>query len=812
MKAYFSTRLEHKICLALLLSSHFDSSPMSSFDPFGKQPAHPLDGADVDTPQLNNARRVTQRLLTSQQEAEGFDHELRKRNLRLIPATTFDYDKYKLSRSVDNSIIGLVHQDHTMVSKLLPTASTAIPNDLGYACLRALCAAVLCLYGTAPVIEMIKQLIAYALLGNEPQHTDTIFDEHLTRSLRRWVHAIAVEEENLPSRRYMHALISSAEAQLSGIPVQDMMNQDLGQPTEISFIAGVLQWVLTPTEKREMAAYPTRSLRAWHVAVILAQFGFDVSLGAHVYANIADYSRAVDDLNLAQRPPDVVLTTDHGAGIDPLAFDTRSDQEKNPSLEGITPQIIPMSEIPTLAFRHLAGESFQLDTQKLKIAWTYSFHSARTLSIRFICPIDGSAFRLCAGSSDNGSITSLQASLLAVFFDKDTFRETKPAAICPAAMARYIPSSTTDKSWCPDIIKACLNGDSGEDFDPILLHSARSNAYLLFAIVLGSIYGICSTALVLSDSSETDPDAYALATQVAIYPDLAYPAQFRKLQQWVKTIFDLCAGAKRESADVWRYLLMDMFIARSTSGGVPAIGARQNGLTLISDFVARPTMRAEAMFQVNLLRGLPLNLPSYENNGIIGSSGYCAPPFEPSIKAPALTLLPVPDPFNSSSALSLEVVPHWQDDDRPVVLEARLHETPLAAFGLWNLQRVLPRLQPCECGQHTTQLQLLADDTTWRQVTIQDLFQIAPQGLGVNENPGSHGLKYFVNASHSENTTIFALGMLQGIPELQIVWDCFHCAVGRLQIEKNGHVPNFALVLPYGFPVECGDVCLNEAR
>jgi hypothetical protein len=780
---------------------------MSIVDPFGKPPPHPLDGANMGVAMLDNARRATGHLFTADREADTFEEELRKRGLHLIPAAIFDHDMYRAIRNEGNTIAGVLYRNHALVPVELPRASTAISDKPSRACLRALAGAVLHLYGTAPATELLKQVVAYALLATSPRNPDGIFDEYLLTSLRRWVRAIAIEEENLLSRSYIPSLITSVELQLTGLPLDDMKNQDLGQNTEIPHIAGVLAWVLTPPEKRETAAYPTRSLRAFHCAIILSQFGFGISLGADVHAHIADYKRIVSTLQLPQPPPDVFLTVESSGEVDPLAIDTRSEQEKHPSLEGVRPRVVGMGLVPGEVFRHLTGAPFALKTGELVRAWIFAFSNAYNGSIQFSRLNGDVDFRLCLRSRDTLPLSTFQISLWAIFFDKVIFPYTSLLEVCSAAFKEYIPASPTDETWNPDVLKACLDGNSLGIFDPALLHRAAPNAYLLLAIVLGSIYGICSTALVLPANYVT-----VFGIEVAFYPDIARPARFTKIQRWVEILTDLCAGTKRESIDSWRYLLMDVFIARSTSGGTPAIGARQNGVTLISDFAICPSLRAESHFRVHVVRGLPLNLPSYNNDGIIRSSGECAPSYEHDINAKSLSHLPVPDSFRGGSVLRLDLVPHWKNEDHPVVLEARIQDTMLTKFGLWNFQHILPRFEPCECGERTTQLQIPTADDRWRHITIENLLRIAPEGLGLAEDRHNKGSRYFVNAIHSESTTLFALGLLQAIPEVQIVWDCFDCAVKRLRLGEKCGIANHALVLPFGFPISRGDICLSKSR
>lgn len=83
---------------------------------------------------------------------------------QLVSTSSFNLNFYRTVRSDNSSVQGVVVQDKKVQRTNLPKGSTAVPDHSGTACLRALTAGLLCLYRPDAVVEMLQDLIPYALI------------------------------------------------------------------------------------------------------------------------------------------------------------------------------------------------------------------------------------------------------------------------------------------------------------------------------------------------------------------------------------------------------------------------------------------------------------------------------------------------------------------------------------------------------------------------------------------------------------------------------------------------------------------------
>lgn len=236
----------------------------------------------------------------------------------LVSTSSFNYGFYKDLRTQHGQVQGILVQDRTMQRTTLPKASTAMPEHTGIACLRALTAGVLCLYSPATAVAVLQDLIPYALLQLHQEDKAPEIDGPLLTSLRRWVSAVATEENGNTFREYLLKEIAAQESRLTGVSVDEIMQNDWDCTNDTTLVLGVLRWILTPAHKREFRQYPTRSLQVWTTAAIMAKLGFDVYAASAAVRNVDDYDRLVNVSHHFGESPDVFLVVTSGARTDPM--------------------------------------------------------------------------------------------------------------------------------------------------------------------------------------------------------------------------------------------------------------------------------------------------------------------------------------------------------------------------------------------------------------------------------------------------------------------------------------------------------------
>ena len=161
---------------------------------------------------------------------------------------------------------GVVVQDRKVRRTELPKASTAIPDHPGIACLRALTAGLLCMFAHDTTVEILQDLIPFALVQLHQDDTAIEFEAALLASLKHWVSAVMAEEDSDIFRDQMQQEINLKQSKLTGMALEEIMSFEYNDNNDIPFVIGVLRWILTPWHKREVKKYPTRSLKLgrWH--------------------------------------------------------------------------------------------------------------------------------------------------------------------------------------------------------------------------------------------------------------------------------------------------------------------------------------------------------------------------------------------------------------------------------------------------------------------------------------------------------------------------------------------------------------------
>jgi hypothetical protein len=688
----------------------------------------------------------------------------------LVGTSSFNYNAYRDLRTQYGVMQGVVVQDRAVRPTPLPKASTAIPDHAGTACLRALTAGLLCLYEPDATVGILQDLIPYSLVQLHQEDAVLKIEGPLLTNLKQWVSAVATKEDCNNFRDHIIREAAAKESRLTGVPLDEIMNLDRTTTAEITYVIGVLRWMLTPWHRREIKQYPTRSLRVWTAAAIMGQLGFNIYAAPAVVRNVDDYDRMMHPSYRFGEPPDVFLVVTTGGDTDPMLLN------EVPVLgdTALRPQVIMVRGIPWLAFRHLRGTSSERNTQYLVDVWTYSFNKARA------CFQDLRVQKLrvqieVAGRESDG-VFEHHKSLLSEF-------SPHLHRICGPAMRHFVPMSSRSPEWDPSELVERLRILRTQDELFEVNDTVRDNCYVLVAIILGTIYGFCSKAC-FEDGRTVDENS-----EIAFSPDVIYSGGGERLKRWASYI-GYTLTTQGCDCDLWTELLFELFLAHPKMGQQPTnyvnqqnphgrrliLGTQANGMTAVSELVVAVTIRPQALGYFHIKKGQILNLPLTEEGYILASS-HLETPLDLTLNPePENTLLHRFEPLSSVEAIRIDIEPCWEADPRTVVFRVREMGEIVAPINVTLVvDSVAFRTIDCSCSKRVDEVTVPISER-WQLVSLFQLKRTRFKGMSARRaDLNDANNKVLIDASQSETATIYALGIIY-TRQLGIARDCLECA------------------------------------
>ncbi|MCJ1247703.1 hypothetical protein MMC30_004918 [Trapelia coarctata] len=711
----------------------------------------------------------------------------------LVGTSSFNFHVYNDIRTHHGMMQGVIVQEQKVHSTGLPKGSTAIPDHPGTACLRALTAGLLCLYELDATIEILQNLVPYALIQLHQDDATVEIEGPLLTSLRHWVSAIALEEDSDNFRKYMLQQIALHQSRLTGMTFDELIDMDHTARNEIPFVIGVLRWILTPLHKRQYKQYPTRSLQVWTAASIMETLGFAVQAASTVVSKSDDYGNTMDASYRFGEAPNVFLVVPTGEETDPMQVNEVPGAKDMPRS-----QITMIRGIPWIAFRHLRGTSEEIDTQYLADVWHYSFKSARA------------CFRGIRAFKQNVKIEITDSELVGVSeHHKALLSEFSPhlLRICGPAMCQFVPMSSRTLGWSLSELKEQMRILRTEEERFRMTSPCRGNCYVLFAIVLGAIYGLCSNACF--DGGDTLSED----SEVAFIPDIIYDHQGQRLKSWARTVGN---GLNRPEIPFseWSDLLFELFLGKETNSLASALpskstytnqqdpyrerlflGAQANGLTAVAGIVVVPSLRPESFCYFHIKRGQILNLPLTEDHYIQASS-YMEPPH---------TIELDPEPRNSNLCrfdaeyteldMRIDIEPCWETDPRTVLFVARVHGVPIASLNIsMFLDRMSHHTVPCGCPEPLWEVPVpLAE--RWQFLSLYQLKRTTFKGMSFRRVDVNYpDTRILIDASQSVTATLYAVSILH-VKQLYIAENCLACAQRRALM--NTQSSGVTIIIPH---------------
>jgi hypothetical protein len=414
-------------------------------------------------------------------------------------------------------------------SILLPEGSTAAEGHAAQLCLRALTVALLCFYEPHTISDILAAVIPYGLLNYDQEGADVKMGGPIYAALLQYVIAVAKEEDTDPIRRILLQEIERKQDHVSGASIKQILSCDLLQGTDLPFSIGVIRWVLTSMHRRLCECYPTRSLKAWALALVLSELGFQVAASLVAVSTEADYELQIS--NSDESHSKVILVT---APIGQT--DTMTPWSNINGGVCYKHQLTPIRNIPWIAFKHLAGKTEGVSIQTLSDVWEYSFEQAQRATE---CPRLNRRVQI-ETREDHDLI----------------YTEHKRIATCWSFAMQNILRGPMDQfiphdHGVADIVQRCRSHlwhhpglHSLDEFNADTLNLW----YTMTAIILATVYSICCNCL------QQDGIPAGAHTQVAFHPNLVYGP---KVYEWVSVIGNALSPVGATSAE-WIGMLLEV--------------------------------------------------------------------------------------------------------------------------------------------------------------------------------------------------------------------------------------------------------------
>ncbi|KAH8703884.1 hypothetical protein BGW36DRAFT_444432 [Talaromyces proteolyticus] len=709
----------------------------------------------------------------------------------IVCASNFNTVSYRERRRQVGLVRGLAVQQDDLCAIPGSIEQTAVSNDSGIDCMRAMTTGLLCFYHVQKVTAILAEIIPFGML--HPDHDDEVpvFEGPLLSSLRDWVISVAAEEDCNTYRNHLLQLVSSAQDALIGAEV--VHAEHFNNSTDDSnHILGVLRWMVTPLHKRNETRYPTRSFHVWRIAVVMSELGFDISASLELIFSSFQYKHFLSDTENSSRYSDVALVTTSVGETDPWMF-----QRVHTDFLRLRPQVVSIRSIPHILFSRIAMNDADVTPEELVEMWNISFDFAKK-AVGVPSLKRGGNVELPV-ARDLELVRENHKHLIGIW-------STHMSRILRPAMELYIPASFGDPSWSHTELLAYFqrqrNGDPAASED----REVRRNVHKLSAILLGSIYGACVQSLIPmrdADGEASPSDSLQLAfTPENIISD--------KLFQWTASLGLALSGLLESSR--WTGLLLELAtgiehtqpLNEQPSAGLlgrrlnitpshdgifqeshlrvsDIFGVQANGVFAVSDFVVRPSTNADSALKFHVGIGRILNLP-IDGSGYLRTSQINPAGMElPLNPSPQLEILSRQCGAASiQDAFRIDAEPDWNVNAQTICFGVRRAGILISILNISQvLERLYNRTVSCTCGEPQMAVTVPLSER-WQEVTVYQFLRPSYPGGSKLAAYIRDEDKIIVNVEGDDMKRIFIVGTLQ-CRKFAVCKDCIHCAYNSIR-------------------------------
>jgi hypothetical protein len=636
----------------------------------------------------------------------------------------------------------------------------------------------LCFYDCDTVTQILAETLPYGLLHNKQDGDNIKIDGPVLASFRQYVLAIATEEDANTLREELLRHMENKQAQVSGASLREIVSSDLLLAGDLPCSIGLVKWTITSVHKRCHECYPTRSLRAWALAFVLSELGFQVSASTLAVNSKEQYVLQVSDNSLRSGHPDVILVTASVGETDLMApAPTRINVTA-----ALKPRVIPIRSIPWIAFRRLAGKSSKVTTRYLSDVWEYTFdHTTRVTEIP---RLQGGRVRIKL-LIKNEHLCTEHKTLVRIW-------SLHLERLISAPISQFIPyhegvAATVD-ACRHDILSV-----GGRHQDTLQNGGEALDIwYTMTSIMMATVFALCCKSL------RQDGITAGAHTQIAFPPDLIFG---RKLYDWAE-IAGQAVGGFSSSAD-WTSMLLEAVagvvhptplderttnlmsrswrvipeMASSTTNSEKInvsdiFGIQANGVAVVSDFLVNISVNPDALITYHLQQGQLLDLPT-DDIGYIRAAVIAAP-----VRTLSLDSIPhtrILENAPSDAYVRIDVEPSWGSDPRTVVFRARNEGVTVATLSPELVSRKIHyRTVECTCASSMPTVEV-ASEERWQSITMSQLLEVGGSRITI---PSKTML--YVQSNGDEMSQLLCAGALE-CNKMAIALGCVSCAYNKLK-------------------------------
>ena len=725
---------------------------------------------------------------------------LSARKTSLVSTSSFNYKTYRQARKL-GIVQGLAIQNGVLQRFNAGVEATAVTENSGIDCLRALTTGLLCLYSVQLTSTILADIIPYGLLNPDQEDDNFEFTGPHLASLTDWVSAVAAEEDCNNFRQHLVQTASKLCRDLTG--TYDVQANDDDGYSELGLLLGCLRWMVTSQHRRNLLKYPTRAIRVWTTMAIMSQLGFAVEVCLEAVQSEEQYGAILsppyeDDF------PDVVLVMSAHGMTDPWGATVDAHQQLD-----LRPQIIPIISIPNAIFGRLQRKYGLIDAAKLIEIWKVCYRHGK-LSVDPPTLSSGGKVLMKSRSSDFEVYRDSHKALLAIW-------TPHLVPIMRPACDDYLPK-ILDGDWSPEAIKAFLQRQSNGERVYLEDVEVMRNVYTITAILLGTIYGVCSTMLSAQIPESKDCQSVDEALEIALSPDIF---QSNRVHSWARALGSALSGILDHSG--WVSFLLELVtgveppqpLDEESSLGVAGkrlnifstqssydasqvrisdvVGAQANGIFAISQFILRPCTDATSSLVFHIGTGRILDIPT-DQNGYVRASQW-------KRAASELVLNPEPeldrlslDPSLNDCSLRIDAEPHWQNDPRTICFAVRSAGKLVATLNITQLlERLLSSTVECTCGSTVASLSVSRAER-WQNVTLHQLLRSGIPGASKSSTSIRDNERIVVNVGGDDICRAYAAAILL-CRKMAICQNCVYCAHKRIKNKNDNIGPGSATII-----------------
>jgi len=530
----------------------------------------------------------------------------------LVPSTTFNRFRYEAARRT-TEVRGIAWYDGRLESFPLPSASTANVGDGGLVCLRAITTVLLALYDANSTTAVLAEIIPQCLINYNLEDDRLVVDGPVLSGLRQFVDAVSIEEQANTLRKSLWSRVDEAFGKM--LLSAKRFNVENVKEIEVPIVIGLLEWILTNPSTRATRNYPTRSMTAWSLSVMLSHLGFDVRSSSRALKSGKSYDR-----NMSSDSPSigtVFLVTFQCStrSTDPSAPTPGRAEIKRPLS---TPRVMPIKAIPTIIFRSIG-------------------HLDINITLDQLCEIWDRSFEYVTSSLPPVRVTKLGLVSLLPF---KRGKSTPPFADLLDLLAPQLKSYLPNYEWTPATLQETLRHLYSADTDASHLEKREWLAFT--TIIFATLYGAgCKSVKIPSDQQQHS--SWTSVIEVAVDPDtlsFGNPTNRLKFNRWISVLHEaiedrsqwmpLKSSHRPDGASIheWTAFHYELFCGvsippstrKSKDFQENVLGFSKHGISVIRDIAFNPSVRPESLVEFHVQQGQPVGIPVDERGFI---AGYC---------------------------------------------------------------------------------------------------------------------------------------------------------------------------------------------